>query len=85
MGRKELADNAGVGYHTVRRMEDEEGYAPGMKTVVRVAKALDVHPDELKRERDSQHALGDVRPFPDHLKNGSATRGSTHGHTRRAG
>ncbi len=52
LDRKELAKMAGVAEHTIMRIELGDTLHPFRTTLRKIAKALDVHPDELIIKRD---------------------------------
>jgi transcriptional regulator with XRE-family HTH domain len=80
--QRELAEAAGVGRATVQRLEQEKG-SPSRATLNALAKALNVHPDDLLKG-DEPHAPK-LREYSEATRYGRWSLGNaTHGISRAA-
>lgn len=66
--QKELAEKAGVAEHTINRLENEHTPYPHKTTVLRIAKALDVHPNELIKHEGGVPLVLAHSSFPDEMQ-----------------
>lgn len=66
LNQSHLAALAGVAELTIGRLETGKTPHPQTSTVIKIAQALDVHPDELMETSSEASAL-EVRPFPQQL------------------
>lgn len=68
LSQRDLAEASGLSEQTLHRLENGKTSHPHVETVLRVARALDVHPDELLDKHPAdEDALPSVRPFPQQL------------------
>lgn len=67
MSQEQLAKAAGVSTQTISRIERGETVRAQRRTVLRIARALDVHPNELTEEAEEEDEASERRPFPTRL------------------